>query len=71
MTDSNQNHVYRVEKFGAPRAAHEEDPDRVRRAHQLLRAQPVFVRPLDPMPCVYVEISLPHTRGGTRAPRRP
>jgi heme-degrading monooxygenase HmoA len=44
MTTDASQHIYRVDKFVVPRAGRQEFLDRVRSTHQLLKAQPGFVR---------------------------
>jgi heme-degrading monooxygenase HmoA len=44
MTTDTSHHIYRVDKFVVPDAAREEFLGRVRSTHQLLKAQPGFVR---------------------------
>jgi heme-degrading monooxygenase HmoA len=44
MTTDTSQHIYRVDKFVVPDAARQEFLGKVRSTHQLLKAQPGFVR---------------------------
>jgi len=43
MSTDRTTHIYRVDKFVVPDAAHQEFLDQVRRTHQILKAQSGFV----------------------------